>query len=94
MNGYWMRVFTALSILINVILGGKSSQTFSARNYERKRSGKWHLVELIDFLFKNDPEHCLGSWVNWQVRKTAIDKFQREKANESRTIEERSRYYI
>ena len=97
MNDYLMRVFTALSILFNVILGGSCNQTFSARNYERKRSGQLHLVEFIDMIFYTDPEHCLGSWVNWQVRKTVIETFhreKREKENGNRTIEERSRHYI
>jgi len=40
-----------LSILLNVILGGKPHQTFSARNYGWKRDGKYHMVELIDFIF-------------------------------------------
>jgi hypothetical protein len=39
---------TALSILLNVILGGRSNQTFSARNYQRKLDGKPNLVWLID----------------------------------------------
>lgn len=49
--GYFRRVGIALSILLNVILGGSPYQTLSARNYERKRAGKWHLVPVIDFIF-------------------------------------------
>ena len=48
---YLTRVGLAISVLINVLLGGRSNQTFSARNWERKRQGKWHMVPVIDCLF-------------------------------------------
>lgn len=66
---YFERVGIALSILLNVILGGPSNQTFSARNHLWKKSGKPNLVWLIDFLIFWDIEHCLNSWLYWKVGK-------------------------
>ena len=45
---YIGRICIALSVLLNVMLGGSSNQTFSARNYDWKRNGKPNLVFLID----------------------------------------------
>ena len=67
MMAYLFRVGIALSILINVILGGSSNQTFSARNYQRKREGKRNIVKGIDKVLGED--HCLFCWTNWKVRK-------------------------
>ncbi len=64
--GYLYRVGIAYSILINVILGGEVHQTFCARNWEWKRSGKYHLVPFLNFIclgMKHD--HCLHSWITW-----------------------------
>jgi hypothetical protein len=66
---YFQRIFIAFSILLNVILGGYSNQSFSARNYQRKREGKFNLVLLIDSIFWFDPHHCLHSWSYWFTRK-------------------------
>jgi hypothetical protein len=65
MNTYLYRVGIALSILLNVILGGKSNQTFSARNWAWKMSDKPNLVWLIDKIFWSDPNHCQNSWDFW-----------------------------
>jgi hypothetical protein len=67
MRAYLFRVGIALSILINVILGGKSNQTFSARNYQRKKDNKPNLVWFIDLVLQKG--HCQMCWVNWTVRK-------------------------
>ena len=67
MMAYLFRVGIALSILINVILGGRSNQTFSARNYQRKRDGRANCVKAIDRVLGKD--HCLFCWTNWKVRK-------------------------
>lgn len=48
---YLTRVGLALSVLFNVLLGGPSNQTFSARNWAWKREGKWHIVPVIDGMF-------------------------------------------
>ena len=45
---YVSRIGIALSVLLNVILGGYSNQTFSARNWGWYREGKWNLVWFID----------------------------------------------
>jgi len=66
-KAYLFRVGIALSILINVILGGKSNQTFSARNYQRKKDSKPNLVWFIDLVLQKG--HCQMCWVNWTVRK-------------------------
>ena len=64
---YLHRVGIALSILINVILGGASNQTFSARNWQWKKDKRFNLVCAIDLVLGED--HCVGCWVNWQIRK-------------------------
>lgn len=64
---YLNRIFVALSVLLNVILGGDNNQTFSARNHDWKRRGYPNMVVLIDFLFGK--EHCMECWVYWKVRK-------------------------
>lgn len=61
---YMFRVRISLSVLFNVILGGHVNQTFSARNYQRKKDGKFNLVRLIDFIFGD--KHCVISWVYWK----------------------------
>ena len=66
---YLERVGIALSVLLNVILGGYSNQTFSARNHGWKREGKPNLVWLIDTIFWFDPDHCLDAWAYWYTRK-------------------------
>ena len=67
---YLYRVFIQLSIFCNVLLGGHSNQTFSARNYQRKKDGKVNLVWCIDLLLKED--HCMMCWVNWQIIHLAL----------------------
>jgi len=48
---YISRVAISLSVLLNVLLGGPSNQTFSARNYGWKREGKPNGVVVIDAIF-------------------------------------------
>ena len=72
---YFSRVFTAISILVNVILGGKSNQTVSAGQYERKRQGKINAVILIDALFFMEKNHCLEAWVKWEIISYAIKRY-------------------
>lgn len=64
---YLNRVGVALSILINVILGGASNQTFSARNWQWKKDERPNLVWLFDLTLGKD--HCASSWINWQIRR-------------------------
>jgi hypothetical protein len=61
------RVLTALSLLLNVLLGGDVSQTFAARNWQRKKDGKINMVSIIDALFGRD--YCAKQWAFWKVRK-------------------------
>jgi hypothetical protein len=66
---YFERLGIALSVLLNVLLGGYSNQTFSARNYAWQLDGKPNIVWLIDIMFWFDPNHCLDAWSYWIVRK-------------------------
>lgn len=70
---YIVRVGIALSVLLNVILGGPSNQTFSARNWGWKRNKKPNIVWLIDKFFFLEDHHCMTSWVYWRLRKN-LDK--------------------
>ena len=64
---YLNRVMIALSVLINVLLGGDNNQTFSARNWQWKKDKRPNIVWLIDvFLGKG---HCSECWVYWKIRK-------------------------
>lgn len=78
---YFSRVGTAVSVLLNVLLGGPSNQTLSARNYELKRNGKPNIVWLIDFLFFWDKDHCMNSWLYWFLRKDVQFEMNKEKTN-------------
>lgn len=78
---YFSRVGTAVSVLLNVLLGGPSNQTLSARNYELKRNGKPNIVWLIDLLFFWDKDHCMNSWLYWFLRKDVQFEMNKEKTN-------------
>lgn len=65
---YLIRVGIALSVLLNVVLGGESNQTFSARNYARRRDNKPNIAKAIDLVLGKD--HCFMSWVYWSTRKS------------------------
>jgi len=64
---YTIRVWTAMSVLFNVVLGGRLNQTFSARNWEWHRNKKPNLVWLIDFFLGDS--HCSTAWAFWKVRR-------------------------
>ena len=69
---YLKRIGIAISVLLNVLLGGESNQTFSARNYGWKKENKVNIVWFIDFIalrIFRDADHCLNSWVYWYTRK-------------------------
>jgi hypothetical protein len=63
---YLNRVGVAMSVLFNVLTGGASNQTFSARNWQWKKDKKYNLVWLIDLLLGKG--HCAECWVYWKVR--------------------------
>lgn len=67
MRNYLYRVMIAVSMLLNVIMGGSIGQTLSARHWDRKRNGKWHLVWAIDGVLGE--YHCAQCWAYWRVRK-------------------------
>jgi hypothetical protein len=48
---YINRVGIGITVFLNVLLGGHTNQSFSARNYEWKRNGKPNIVFVIDILF-------------------------------------------
>ncbi len=70
---YVERVGIALSVLFNVLTGGHSNQTFSARNYGWKREGNRNFVWLIDRIFFIEEKHCLTSWSYWYIRHNLAD---------------------
>ena len=73
MKKYLNRVCIQLSVLINVLFGGKLNQTVSATQHERRRNRKWHLCWLIDAVFFWEIEHCMEAWVKWKIIHTAIN---------------------
>lgn len=70
---YVERIGISVSVLFNVLCGGNSNQTFSARNYDWKRRGKANLVWLIDLLFFLEKDHCLTAWSYWYIRHNLQD---------------------
>jgi len=64
---YLVRVLIAMSVLTNVILGGRLNQTFSARNWDWKRNNKPNVVRPLDALLGHG--HCSRSWAYWKVRR-------------------------
>lgn len=63
---YLTRVGVAMSVLFNVLTGGASNQTFSARNWQWKKDKRLNLVWLIDLMIGKG--HCAECWVYWKVR--------------------------
>lgn len=64
---YLVRILIALSVLLNVTLGGRLNQTFSARNWDWKRNNKPNVVRLLDALLGDG--HCSRAWAYWKVRR-------------------------
>ena len=65
-KNYLKRVAIATSVLVNVILGGSSNQTFSARNKVWQKNNKPNLVWLIDLICGKD--HCTECYAYWLIR--------------------------
>lgn len=61
------RFLIKLSIWFNRLLKGEKGQTFSARNWQRKKDKKSNVVFLIDTLLGKD--HCAFCWINWRLKK-------------------------
>lgn len=62
---YITRVARAVSVLINVVLGGADEQTFSARQHELRRRQRRNCARMIDMIFGY--HHCQESWVHWRL---------------------------
>ena len=73
MKAYLKRLLIAWSIFLNVFLGGKSNQTFSATQYQRYKDRKWNLCWFINLIFW-DEDHCMESWIKWKIIHSAINK--------------------
>lgn len=74
MLNYVLRVGITVSVLLNVVTGGASNQTFSARNYIWKHEGRRNLVDVIDRIFFWEPQHCMQCWVHWVIRENRSNK--------------------
>lgn len=56
---YWYRLWTALTQLLNTILGGWPDESLSSRTWRnRERRGWRQLHKLIDGIFFWSPDHC------------------------------------
>ena len=63
---YCERVLTAGSVFLNVVLGGYSNQTFSARNHQWHKENRLNAVKYIDKLLGKG--HCSQCWAYWKIR--------------------------
>lgn len=66
-----------MSMMLNLALGGKKNQTFSARNYELKRAGQPNLVLVIDFIayyMFREKDHCAVAWTYWVTSNNYLEK--------------------
>ena len=63
---YVHRVTLSFSVLLNVILGGRSHQTFSARNYQWQKDSRRNVAKFIDAVLGEG--HCQDCWVHWKIR--------------------------
>ena len=71
---YIIRIVIALSVLLNVILGGDTHQSFSARNFEWKKKRYVNFVWLIDFLAWFDPQHCEKSYDLFETTRRSVGR--------------------
>lgn len=56
---YWYRLWTALTQLLNALLGGWPDESLSSRTWRNREKRGWRqLHKLIDALFFNWPDHC------------------------------------
>lgn len=72
---YLGRIFISFSIFINVLLGGRNNQTFSARNWQRKKDNKINFVWLIDGIFFWEKGHCRDAWIKWTIINQSITRY-------------------
>ena len=74
-GSYCLRVLISLSMLLNVLTGGRVHQPFSARNWQWKKNKKYNLVFLIDLCYGED--HCMHSWIRWTTRQEITNELSR-----------------
>jgi len=74
-GSYCLRVLISLSMLLNVVTGGRVHQPFSARNWQWKKENKFNLVSLIDMCYGED--HCMYSWIRWNARQEIANELSR-----------------
>jgi hypothetical protein len=86
MKRYLNGIMISSSILLNAILGGKTNQTFSARNWDRKLRNKLNLVWLIDAIFFFEKDHCQEAWIRWTLIRAAMSSYN----NSSKTHYEKN----
>lgn len=75
MSDYFRRVAISFSILLNTLFGGRSNQTISATQYERKRQGLWNLCDVIDRIFYKEDDHCKQAWIKWKIIHSSINHY-------------------
>jgi hypothetical protein len=76
MRRYLRRCIIAFSIFVNVVGGGRSNQTFSATQYERKKQKRFNVAWLIDLFFFWEKDHCMDAWVKWKLIHKSIRHFE------------------
>ena len=74
-GSYCLRVLISLSMLLNVLTGGRVHQPFSARNWQWKKNKQYNLVSLIDLCYGED--HCMYSWIRWNARQEIANELSR-----------------
>ena len=74
-GSYCLRILISLSMLLNVLTGGRVHQPFSARNWQWKKNKKYNLVFLIDLCYGED--HCMHSWIRWTTRQEIVNELSR-----------------
>ena len=74
-GSYCLRILISLSMLLNVLTGGRVHQPFSARNWQWKKNKKYNLVFLIDLCYGED--HCMHSWIRWTTRQEIANELSR-----------------
>ena len=74
-GSYCLRVLISLSMLLNVVTGGRVHQPFSDRNCLWKKENKFNLVSLIDMCYGES--HCMYSWIRWNARQEITNELSR-----------------
>lgn len=62
MYTYLYNVGCAVSVLLNVVCGGRANWPVCATMYQRKREGRFNTVSVLDAVLGTG--HCRRCWVN------------------------------